>query len=241
MKSSSSWPWSTPAISSLGGKASSLTRSAAGKAVSRLENRLGRRLLNRITQTLSFTDEGRTFSEHGARIFAALDEAEASVAGGAGTPRGLMRLTVRRPSHSRRSQSLHRARRAVAACFEFPHRHLAPADLRPRRRRRDVRAHPDGDSTRAIAAGLAKGDLTGLELAEPFDVASRRFCGTLRCPSKPGSHASALKIAGRADGWSRTALVPSLTASFGDSMIWSCVDTKRDVTRRRRAFSTQCG
>ncbi len=86
MKSSSSWPWSTPAISSLVGKASSLTRLAAGKAVSRLENRLGRRLLNRITQTLSFTDEGRTFYEHGARIFAALDEAEASVAGGAGTP-----------------------------------------------------------------------------------------------------------------------------------------------------------
>ncbi len=77
-----------------GGKASSLTRSAAGKAVSRLEDRLGRRLLNRTTRSLSLTDEGRVFYEHGARIFAAVDEAEASVAGDSGTPRGLLRLTV---------------------------------------------------------------------------------------------------------------------------------------------------
>jgi DNA-binding transcriptional LysR family regulator len=77
-----------------GGKTLGLTRSAAGKAVSRLEDRLGTRLLNRTTRTLSLTDEGRVFYERGQQILAAIEEAEASVAGGVGTPRGLLRLTV---------------------------------------------------------------------------------------------------------------------------------------------------
>lgn len=77
-----------------GGKAMGLSRSAAGKAVLRLEERLGTRLLNRTTRTLSLTDEGRIFYQHGLRIFATVDEAEASVAGTTGTPRGVLRLTV---------------------------------------------------------------------------------------------------------------------------------------------------
>lgn len=97
-----------------------------------------------------------------------------------------MRLTVRRPSHSRRSQFLHPLRRADAACFEFPHRHPAPADLRPRRGRRDVRAHHDGDSTRAIAARLAKGDSTGLELAEPFDISLPAISRNLKVLEQAG-------------------------------------------------------
>lgn len=77
-----------------GGQALGLTRSAAGKAVGRLEDRLGARLLNRTTRTLSLTDEGRVFYDRGLTILAAVDDAEASVAGHAGTPRGLLRLTV---------------------------------------------------------------------------------------------------------------------------------------------------
>lgn len=77
-----------------GGKAMGLSRSAAGKAVLRLEERLGTRLLNRTTRTLSLTDEGRIFYQHGLQIFATVDEAEASVAGTTGTPRGVLRLTV---------------------------------------------------------------------------------------------------------------------------------------------------
>lgn len=77
-----------------GGQKLGLTRSAAGKAVARLEDRLGVRLLNRTTRTLSLTDEGRAFYERGLQILAAVDAAEASVAGEAGTPRGLLRLTV---------------------------------------------------------------------------------------------------------------------------------------------------
>ncbi|SEM51757.1 DNA-binding transcriptional regulator, LysR family [Stigmatella aurantiaca] len=77
-----------------GGQALGLTRSAAGKAVARLEDRLGARLLNRTTRTLSLTDEGRVLYERGLQVLAAVDDAEASVAGPASTPRGLLRLTV---------------------------------------------------------------------------------------------------------------------------------------------------
>lgn len=77
-----------------GGRAMGLTRSAAGKAVSRLEDRLGTRLLHRTTRTLSSTDEGRELYRHGLRIRVAIDDAEASVAGPAGVPRGLLRLTA---------------------------------------------------------------------------------------------------------------------------------------------------
>ncbi|MGO8040162.1 LysR family transcriptional regulator [Rhizobium leguminosarum] len=77
-----------------GGQALGLSRSAAGKAVIRLEDRLGARLLNRTTRTLNLTDEGRMFYERGLQILAFVDEAEASVAGQNSTPRGVLRLTV---------------------------------------------------------------------------------------------------------------------------------------------------
>ncbi|WP_416798794.1 LysR family transcriptional regulator [Ciceribacter azotifigens] len=77
-----------------GGRAMGLSRSAAGKAVIRLEKRLGARLLNRTTRTLSLTGEGRVLYERGLQILASIDEAEASVAGKSGVPRGVLRLTV---------------------------------------------------------------------------------------------------------------------------------------------------
>ncbi|TAV49488.1 LysR family transcriptional regulator [Rhizobium leguminosarum] len=77
-----------------GGQTMGLSRSAAGKAVIRLEDRLGARLLNRTTRTLSLTDEGRMFYERGLHILASVDEAEASVAGQNSTLRGVLRLTV---------------------------------------------------------------------------------------------------------------------------------------------------
>lgn len=77
-----------------GGEAMGLTRSAAGKAVSRLEERLGVRLLTRTTRTLSLTDEGRTFHERGLQIVGAIEDAEASVAQDGGKARGVLRLTA---------------------------------------------------------------------------------------------------------------------------------------------------
>ncbi|AJC79991.1 LysR family transcriptional regulator protein [Rhizobium etli bv. phaseoli str. IE4803] len=77
-----------------GGQAMGLSRSAAGKAVIRLEDRLGTRLLNRTTRRLSLTDEGRVFYQHGLEVLASVDEAEASVAGRSAAPRGVLRLAV---------------------------------------------------------------------------------------------------------------------------------------------------
>jgi len=77
-----------------GGQAMGLTRSAAGKAVARLEDNLGVRLLNRTTRTLSLTDEGRALYDQGLQILAAVDNAQSSIGQPSGTPRGLLRLTV---------------------------------------------------------------------------------------------------------------------------------------------------
>lgn len=77
-----------------GGRAMGLTRSTAGKAVARLEDGYGLRLLNRTTRAVSLTDEGRGLYEHGVAIRAAVESAEMSLAGERGMPRGLLRITA---------------------------------------------------------------------------------------------------------------------------------------------------
>ncbi len=63
-----------------GGQTMGLSRSAAGKAIARLEQRLSVRLLHRTTRSLGLTDEGREFYRRGLQILASVDDAEASVA-----------------------------------------------------------------------------------------------------------------------------------------------------------------
>lgn len=58
-----------------------ITRSAVSKAVTRLEDRLGVCLLRRSTRKLSLTDAGHRFFKHAAEVDAALQSAEAAVAG----------------------------------------------------------------------------------------------------------------------------------------------------------------
>ncbi|WP_338868605.1 LysR family transcriptional regulator [Myxococcus stipitatus] len=77
-----------------GGRGVGLTRSAAGKALARLESRLGVRLLHRTTRQVSLTDDGRVFHEHCLQVLSALEDAEASVGRHTGTPQGVLRLTV---------------------------------------------------------------------------------------------------------------------------------------------------
>ncbi len=61
-----------------GGQTMGLSRSAAGKAIARLEQRLSVRLLHRTTRSLGLTDEGREFYRRGLQILASVDDAEAS-------------------------------------------------------------------------------------------------------------------------------------------------------------------
>ena len=69
-----------------------LTPSAVSKLISRLEDRLGVRLLERSTRRLALTPEGETFLARARRIVAEIEEAEAEVAQARGAPRGILRV-----------------------------------------------------------------------------------------------------------------------------------------------------
>jgi len=82
------------------------SKSAVSKAVTRLEDRLGARLLNRTTRQLSLTEMGRAYYERAARVVAEAEEAELAVTRLQTAPRGTLR---------------------VNAPFTFGNRHLGPA------------------------------------------------------------------------------------------------------------------
>jgi DNA-binding transcriptional LysR family regulator len=71
-----------------------LSRSAVGKSVTRLEDRLGVRLLQRTTRSVSLTSEGAAFNERCVRILADLDEAEHAMLSHSQAPRGVLRLEL---------------------------------------------------------------------------------------------------------------------------------------------------
>lgn len=79
----------THAAGSLG-----LTRSAIGKSIVRLETRMGVRLLNRTTRSLSLTDEGRIMFERCRQILDDLEEVDAAMAMRRGKPTGTLRLSA---------------------------------------------------------------------------------------------------------------------------------------------------
>ena len=71
-----------------------LSKSAVSKHVSRLEDRLGARLLNRTTRRLSLTEVGRIFYDSCRRIVEEAAEAEQAVTRLHAEPRGTLRLNV---------------------------------------------------------------------------------------------------------------------------------------------------
>jgi DNA-binding transcriptional LysR family regulator len=73
-----------------------LTPSGVSKLVSRLEARLGARLVNRSTRQLQLTPEGEAFYARALRILADMDEAERAAAAGA-APRGHLRVNSNIP------------------------------------------------------------------------------------------------------------------------------------------------
>tara|TARA_R110000764_G_scaffold110653_2_gene197319 strand:- start:25627 stop:26526 length:900 start_codon:yes stop_codon:yes gene_type:complete len=76
------------------GRAFGLSRSTAGKAVSRLEDRYGLRLLNRTTRAISMTEEGQRLYKQGLAIQTAIADADMSMAGGEGIPKGTLRIAA---------------------------------------------------------------------------------------------------------------------------------------------------
>ena len=71
-----------------------LTPSAVSKQISRLEARLGARLLNRSTRRISLTDAGREFYERSRAILADIDDAERAIGRASEEPRGTLRITA---------------------------------------------------------------------------------------------------------------------------------------------------
>lgn len=71
-----------------------ISRSAAGKCVNRLEERLATRLLQRTTRSVSLTEDGAVFYEYAQRILSQAEEAETALNTRRQTPRGRLRLDL---------------------------------------------------------------------------------------------------------------------------------------------------
>jgi DNA-binding transcriptional LysR family regulator len=71
-----------------------LTSSGVGRAVARLEARVGVRLLERTTRTMTLTDEGRRFYEEVGPHLDGIEQAAMTAAGAAGAVRGRLRVNV---------------------------------------------------------------------------------------------------------------------------------------------------
>jgi DNA-binding transcriptional LysR family regulator len=78
---------------SAAGRALDMSPSAVSRAIDRIEQRLGVRLLLRSTRALSLTAEGQSYLQAARRILADLDDAEQQIAD-QGTPRGRLRISA---------------------------------------------------------------------------------------------------------------------------------------------------
>lgn len=76
------------------GRQLGVSSSAIGKAVARLEQRLGVRLLHRSTRSVTLTPEGALFLERCRRIFSEIETAETELAQTQGAPRGRLRVSL---------------------------------------------------------------------------------------------------------------------------------------------------
>lgn len=71
-----------------------LSRSAVGKTISQLEQRLGVRLFQRTTRSVALTDDGALFYEHCLRALEEIQTAEALLDSGKQTVRGRLRVSM---------------------------------------------------------------------------------------------------------------------------------------------------
>ncbi len=75
-------------------KALGMTASGVSRRIGRLEDRLGVRLMNRTTRTLSLTDAGERYLQRATQILADIEEAEREAIELQGAPRGRLRITA---------------------------------------------------------------------------------------------------------------------------------------------------
>jgi DNA-binding transcriptional LysR family regulator len=124
-----------------------LTPSGVGRAIQRLEARVGVRLLHRTTRSLRLTDEGRRFWGRVGPLLDGVEEAALEAAGSAQIVRGRLRVNVD-PFFSR----LVLARELTG--FLAKHRELrVELIMRDQRRRSGCRRLRHGSSVRKSARG----------------------------------------------------------------------------------------
>ena len=75
-------------------RALKVPKTTVSRRIDELEARLGVRLLQRTTRTLSLTEAGQTFLAHCVRILAEINEAEDAIGQLAATPRGTLTVTA---------------------------------------------------------------------------------------------------------------------------------------------------
>lgn len=78
----------------IAGRQLGVSSSAIGKAVARLETRLGVRLFHRSTRSITLTPEGVSFLERCRRIFSEIEAAENEIAQTRSEPRGRLRVSL---------------------------------------------------------------------------------------------------------------------------------------------------
>jgi len=71
-----------------------ITPPAATKRLAQMEQRLGVRLVNRTTRTLSLTSEGELYLAHATQILASIRDMEEQLAGSRHAPKGLLRINA---------------------------------------------------------------------------------------------------------------------------------------------------
>jgi DNA-binding transcriptional LysR family regulator len=71
-----------------------ITPPAVTKRLAQMEQRIGVRLINRTTRTLSLTSEGELYLEHASRILAAMRDMEEQLRASRDAPQGLLRVNA---------------------------------------------------------------------------------------------------------------------------------------------------
>ncbi len=79
------------------GRVVNMTPSSTAKLISRIENRMGVRLIERSTRRLRLTAEGELYCERAEAILGDLDSLDAEIVGDARAPTGLIRVNVSVP------------------------------------------------------------------------------------------------------------------------------------------------
>ncbi|WP_142847163.1 LysR family transcriptional regulator [Telmatospirillum sp. J64-1] len=82
---------------SAAGRDLGMTPSSTAKLISRIEERLGVRLIERSTRRLRLTAEGEAYRERAEILLNELDALDADIAGGARSPTGVIRINVSVP------------------------------------------------------------------------------------------------------------------------------------------------